>query len=67
MTLSKFISPINEKFDLLFIFSCMIFFSSAVVKGEKESKKYLFIDFIGSSILIAALSETIPSFIKIIS
>ena len=37
------------------------------MKGEKLSWKYLFTDIEGSSILIAALKESLPSFIKIIS
>ena len=56
-----------EEYDILSIFSLINFFSSSIVKGEKLSWKYLFTDIEGSSILIAALKESLPSFIKIIS
>jgi len=41
--------------------------SSSFVKGVNLSKKYLFKEIKGSSVLIAALKEILPSFIKMIS
>ena len=63
--ISTFIAEIYP--DLLFIGDSFSFVSSSEVNGVNFSLKYLLIDIIGSSKLIAAFNEILPSFIKITS